>query len=243
MPDYFSIMPVEIFMDDRLTKTDMRVLGSIMSWRNKDTNLCHPSREQISERCGLSESKISTATTRLVELGWLKKTGNGGRSMRCTYQFCVPDLSIKTVPEIETVTESETVPDLDTVPKLETVPESVTKTVPDLGTGKKLKETKNKLKGITLSEFLMECKEKQELPIPEDDKVFDYALKVGIPVRFLELGWIQFKATQRPEKRQKDWRQTFRNYVKLGYLKVWFIDNNENYCLTTLGKQLEREVA
>ena len=232
-------MPVEIFLDDRLSKTDLRVLGAIMSWRNKDTNLCHPSREQISERCGLSESKISTATTRLVELGWLKKSGNGGRSMRCNYQFCVPELTEETVPD------SGTVPVLVTVPESgsKTVPESGTKTVPESGRGKKLKETKNKLKEITLTEFLQKCKESKEAPIPEDDPIFEYTDKVGIPFEFLKLGWIQFKYLQKPDKKQKDWRMVFRNYVRFNYLKVWFIDNEGKYCLTTLGKQLEREVA
>ena len=98
-------------------------------------------------------------------------------------------------------------------------------------------------KGITLSEFLIQCKENQESAIPEDDAIFDYANKVGIPIDFLRLGWIQFKFLQSAVKRQKDWRAVFRNYVKLNYLKVWFIDNEGKYCLTTLGKQLEREVA
>lgn len=157
--DHFSLMPVEIFMDDRLSKTDLRVLGSIMSWRNKSTNLCHPSREQISERCGLSVHKISTATSRLVKLGWLEKSGNGGRSMRCVYKFKVPDLTESdpktvvdsgTVNNHKTVLDSGTVPDLETVPESapKTVPDSGTKTVPDLGTGNKLKDNLNITKNI-----------------------------------------------------------------------------------------------
>ncbi|MDH5573659.1 MAG: helix-turn-helix domain-containing protein [Gammaproteobacteria bacterium] len=139
--DYFSIMPVDIFLDSRLSKTDLRVLGAIMSWRNKDTNLCHPSREQISERCGLPVSKISTTTTRLVKLGWMEKSGNGGRSMRCSYKFKVPDL---TVADSDTVTEIDTVTDSTT----KTVPDSVTKTVPDSGRGKKLKDNLKVTKSI-----------------------------------------------------------------------------------------------
>ena len=230
-------------MDDRLSKTDLRVLGAIMSWRNKDTNLCHPSRDQISERCGLPISKISNSTTRLVELGWLIKTGNGGRSMRCSYKFCVPDLGAKTVPDSDTVTDLDTVPDSVTVTESVTVTDSGTKTVPDSGTGKKLKETKNKLKEITLAEFLIDCKAKGESPVPENDPIFEYSEKVGIPMEFLRLGWIQFKSLQKPEKKQKDWRHVFRDYVRRNFLKVWFIDDNGNYCLTTLGKQLQREVA
>ena len=237
-------MPVEIFMDDRLSKTDIRVLGAIMSWRNKDTNLCHPSREQISERCGLSASKISTATTHLSELGWLEKSGNGGRSMRCIYKFRVPDLSLLTVPELGTVPESVTVPESGT----KTVPELGTKTVPESGRGKELKETKKKLKEITLSDFLIQCKENNEPAIPENDSIFEYALKVGIPHDFLSLGWIQFKSTQSLDKsgkvkKQADWRSAFRNYVKRDFLKVWTFNQNGDCYLTNLGKQLQREVA
>lgn len=71
--DIFSIMPIEVFADDRLSKTDIRVLGTILSFRNKNTNLCCPKRERISERCGLPITKISIAITHLVELGWLDK--------------------------------------------------------------------------------------------------------------------------------------------------------------------------
>lgn len=117
----FSIVPIEAFMDDRLSKTELRVLGAILSFRNKNTNLCWPSRKQIEDRCGLSSSKISTATTGLVNHGWLKKEGNGGRSRHCSYSLTVPDI--------------KTVPDSGTVPKKETVPDSGLKTVPDSGTG------------------------------------------------------------------------------------------------------------
>ena len=121
--DIFSIMPVEVFMDDRLSKTELRVLGAILSFRNKNTNLCWPKREQISERCGLSLPKISTATSGLVALGWLQKEGNGGRSKSASYKLNVPDFIPKTVPNSGTVTNSGTVPN------------SGTKTVPDSGRG------------------------------------------------------------------------------------------------------------
>ena len=113
-------MPVEVFSDDRLSKTDIRVLGTILSFRDKQTNVCWPSRKQISERCGIPETKISVATKRLVDLGWLIKEGSGGRSMHCNYRLTVPDLV--TVYDDETVTDSVTVTDSGT----KTVTDSVT---------------------------------------------------------------------------------------------------------------------
>ncbi|MGZ8173619.1 MULTISPECIES: helix-turn-helix domain-containing protein [Methylobacter] len=100
----FSIVPVEVFMDDRLTKTDLRVLGAILSWRDKTTNLCWPKRELIATRCNLPLCKISTATTRLVSLGWLKKEGNGGRSRSAQYILLIPTLTAKTLTESVTKT-------------------------------------------------------------------------------------------------------------------------------------------
>lgn len=123
--DVFSIVPIEVFIDERLTKTDLRVLGAILSFRNKDTNLCWPKREQIAERCGLPLCKISTATTHLVDLGWLEKSGDGGRSRSTKYKLLVPDLTTKTVINLVTVTKSETV----TNPITKTLTDSVTKTV------------------------------------------------------------------------------------------------------------------
>jgi hypothetical protein len=135
MDNIFAIMPIEAFMDDRLSKTELRVLGAIFSWRNKDTGLCWPTREQISKRCGLPLCKISTATTGLVNLGWLKKNGSGGRSMAASYQVIVPDFTQETVTDSVTVTESVTVTD------------SVTKTVTDSVRGIKQKYNKKEIEG------------------------------------------------------------------------------------------------
>lgn len=114
-------------MDDRLTKTDLRVLGAILSWRDKTTNLCWPKRELIATRCNLPLCKISTATTRLVNLGWLKKEGNGGRSRSAQYVLLIPTLTTKTLTDLVTVTDPVTVTDSVT----KTLTDSVTKTVTD----------------------------------------------------------------------------------------------------------------
>ena len=125
-------MPVEAFADDRLSKTDLRVMGAILSFRNRNTNLCWPKREQIAERCRLPLCKISTATTRLVELGWLEKLGDGGRSKPSHYRLIVPDFLTEIVTDSVTVTKSVTVTD------------SVTKTVTDSVRG--IKQTNEQTK-------------------------------------------------------------------------------------------------
>lgn len=130
-------------MDGRLSKNDFRVLGAILSFRNKNTNLCWPKRGQISERCGLPVTRISTVTSRLVELGWLEKIGNGGCSRSTKYALTVPEIEPKTVTETvtKTVTKPVTVTEAVTVtePVIETVTEPVTKTVTETVT--RIKQT------------------------------------------------------------------------------------------------------
>lgn len=108
--------------------------------------------------------------------------------------------------------------------------------------GKESKEGKKapqKSAPVSIDGFLRRCKESGDQPIPEDDKVFEYAEDAGIPVDLLRLCWLEFvEQMQGKGKRYKDWRAAFRNYVRNNYLKLWFIDNGQ-YLLTTQGKQAQ----
>lgn len=84
----FSIVPWQVAMDDRLTKRHLKVIIAILSFRSGSTAPLWATREQISERCGLPETRISAVTTELEELGWLKKHGAGRQAVR--YEFLNP---------------------------------------------------------------------------------------------------------------------------------------------------------
>lgn len=143
----YSMIPVDVFMDDRLTKTDIRVLGALLSFREKSANICWPTREKLASRCNLPLCKISTSTSHLVELGWLQKTGDGGKSSPSKYEFLIPFLGksnnetqkkcVKNAPkndvflpekvtDLVTVSIGQTVTDLVTVSRGEKVTDSVT---------------------------------------------------------------------------------------------------------------------
>lgn len=123
----FGIVPVEVAMDARLTLQQMRVLVALYTFRNRNTEMAHPTREEIRERTGMALSKISTATTDLERLGWLTKAGNGGRSQATRYRVHVP----------ETITESGTVTESETVTESALNPSRIgNETVPDSGRGK-----------------------------------------------------------------------------------------------------------
>lgn len=134
----FALVPVEVLADRRLTLEQMRVLVALLSFRARNTDLVWPGRDALGERAGgIHPANVSKATSALVELGWLEKDGNGGRSQSCCYRIIVPNLEkLSTKPETlaESAT-SETVADSATRPP-ETLAESATKTVADSARGK-----------------------------------------------------------------------------------------------------------
>ena len=113
-------------MDRRLTLEQTRVLIALFSFRAKNTDTVWPSRAAIAERTGMNVSNISTATTALMALGWLKKVGDGGRSKATRYTICVPDCEPKTVAGSATVKHPETVAHSAMVSPPETVAHSAT---------------------------------------------------------------------------------------------------------------------
>ncbi|MEQ8409103.1 MAG: helix-turn-helix domain-containing protein [Gammaproteobacteria bacterium] len=89
----FSIVPIEAARDRRLTKLQLQVLLTLLSFRGKNTDVVWPSRQAICDRCGLALPTISKVTTQLVNLGWLLKDGKGGHSRSTRYRILVPDLN------------------------------------------------------------------------------------------------------------------------------------------------------
>ena len=104
--DIFSIVPIEIIQDPRLTKRQIKVLIALLSFRGKNTSTVWPSRDKLSQRCNMPVTRISQTTSELVELGWLIKEGKGGFSKSTRYQITVPDLV--TVTKSVTVTKTVT---------------------------------------------------------------------------------------------------------------------------------------
>lgn len=136
----FSVVPIEVIQDKRLTLEQTRVLIALFSFRNKVTNTVWPSRAAIAERTGMHPSNISSATTALVALGWLAKDGLGGHSKATRYTLCSPDLEPKKVaqPAAPTVAQSATVAEQATVAAsaTQTVAHSATPPLADQATRK-----------------------------------------------------------------------------------------------------------
>lgn len=102
-------------------------------------------------------------------------------------------------------------------------------------------EQKKKSSPIALQTYLDRCKAENQKPIPENDPVFDYTDKVGIPEEWLRLHWTVFKKrhTESSSKRQRDWCQKFRNSVEGNWYKIWYIGANGVCKLSSTGQQAQ----
>lgn len=98
---------------------------------------------------------------------------------------------------------------------------------------------------IALQTFLDVCVEKGERPLRDYAPLWRYTEGAGLPQDFVALAWVEFRRRFLPggtgdAKRYTDWRKAFRKYVEGNYLKLWAIDGNGQYFLTTLGKQAQK---
>ena len=96
-----------------------------------------------------------------------------------------------------------------------------------------------------LQTFLDDCQAKGERPLRNYAPLWGYAQGAGLPVDMVALAWAEFcrrflPGGTQPAKRQKDWRATFRKYVENNYFKLWAIDREGQYFLTSNGKQAEK---
>jgi uncharacterized protein YdaU (DUF1376 family) len=96
----------------------------------------------------------------------------------------------------------------------------------------------------TLEEYINQCKQEGKAVIPEDDKVFEFATNANIPLEFLRIAWVAFRDEhlEKGDKKQADWVQTFRNYVRNDYVKVWAFNKDGECYLTTKGKQIASDM-
>lgn len=100
--------------------------------------------------------------------------------------------------------------------------------------GRPASRTRKKSDEILFSSWVEDCKEKGEKLIPVDDTIWEDK----IPKPFLHLAWKAFSEDMETKaKKAKDWRAQFRTYVRKDYLKLWAMNREGQYYLTTAGKQ------
>ncbi|CAG9173166.1 hypothetical protein CURE108131_20910 [Cupriavidus respiraculi] len=104
------------------------------------------------------------------------------------------------------------------------------------------KPGKPKRSAVGLLSYLQSCRQSGVKPIAEGDAVFAYADQVGIPLEFLRLHWLEFKARygQPDAKRYKDWAAVHRKSVRGNWFRIWYIAGDGTVSLTTVGEQARR---
>jgi hypothetical protein len=98
---------------------------------------------------------------------------------------------------------------------------------------------------ICLRTFLDACEAAKERPVRDYQPLWLYVESVGLDTDMVALAWAEFCRQMLPggvnaSKRQADWRKTFRNYVEKNYLKLWAIDPEGKFFLTTAGKTAQK---
>ena len=79
-----TVLPNEVWSDERLTLWQLKVLGALYSFKGKG-GVVWPKKVTLAERAGVPVQHISRLTKELAALGWITKEGGGGRGAATRY--------------------------------------------------------------------------------------------------------------------------------------------------------------
>jgi hypothetical protein len=221
-----SILHVAWALEQRTkTPSEKLVLICLAEAANVETGECWPAQTTIARRCQVARTTVNRTLASLEEAGLIeqeRRAGAAGETLPSVYRL----------PVLQGVSKTDT-------PCLKTgLVRATGKSPPNVP----LEKSSRAKPGLTYAEWSASLPEGQRA-MPASDPIFAYADRAGIPLDFLRLAWLEFRRKHLEsggkDKRQKDWRQTFRNYVEGNYLKLWFLDGGE-YRLTTVGAQAQK---
>jgi hypothetical protein len=195
-----------------------------------DKGECWPSHGSIAEACETSKSSVIRQISELQKAGIVTvihraKEGSAGKEK--TSNLYILNLDAPLVSPCDHPSSTVTHRTSHLTSHIEPVSETAVK---------KAKQKKPATEK-TLNDWILMITDLGELPIPEGDPIFNYANDSGIPLEFLRIAWIEFKARYADQqKKYTDWRAVFRRAVRENWQKLWWHDGNE-YLLTTIGQQ------
>ena len=88
---YYSALPQPALIDTRLKDRDRRLLAAFYLIAGRGNIVYNKTREDLGKIARMAQNAVSVTSARLVELGWLKKSGNGGRGNSARYELTVPE--------------------------------------------------------------------------------------------------------------------------------------------------------
>ena len=89
-PKILKDITARIIADKRLNLRDIKLLLALCTVSDYALTVNNVSRKQLGQIAGMAENVITRISARLQKLGWLKKSGNGGRSQPASYQLAIP---------------------------------------------------------------------------------------------------------------------------------------------------------
>ena len=93
--------------------------------------------------------------------------------------------------------------------------------------------------GQTFEDWYTKTKAENPKVFADTDPVYAYIKTIGLTHEFLEVAWFSFKADHMTSpKKQKSWPQTFLTYMRKGWIRVWYRNDEGVWRLTTAGKQV-----
>ncbi len=99
---------------------------------------------------------------------------------------------------------------------------------------------------LTFADWCEDAKAKGERFISDYAPVWEYAKKVSLPDEFVMLAFQVFKdrytnGEKGKRKTYADWRLAFLNAIKSDWFRLWRVDADGRYCLTSAGLQADLE--
>lgn len=155
-----------------------QVLIELAHCMNSRTGLCNPGREYLHVVTELKLSTISAATTRLEQLGFIRKIGSKGVSLRYEFPKFDPEEWKESKAETGLGTESYSVQNR-TWGEAETVPTTKAETVPRVGPKPAHKQGINKEENKEENKEVMCAPSGAPYPEDFDQSLFDEARSMG----------------------------------------------------------------
>lgn len=213
--------------------------------------------ETLAAETGLNVRTVQRHLSSMQSRGWLQRVGVGDGRFGQANRYRISTEWLQNLPATEVPSDKlpptpRVAKTTRTLSKLPPVREPTTEPLKDLtpippkGARNGAKESKPGSTSalITFDEFLSACKARGIKPIPAGDPIFAYCEKVGIDSEVLGLHWQEFKARRTESgKRQRDWRQAFRNSVRDNWYRLWYLRPGVGAQLTTQGLQAQAVMA
>lgn len=231
-----------VWEESQHSGTNLLMLLAVADFSDDD-GIAYPSVDKLAKKCRMSKRNAQDRLRELSDSGELVVLKNQGPPPKFPNLFRInlSALGVKPTAPVQPTSPVQCSVDRGAVQRSE----GVKPTAPKPSVNNQEPSTRSRANtGVTLKAFLDQCKRDEQSPIREDDPIFAYAEKVGIDDEMLEVCWAEFKARYLPtDKRQKDWRDHYRNAVRRNWYGLWFIKHGESAQWTTAGEQARRAAA